>query len=272
MDGRGRIALVGLISGVLLGLPLIAAAEEGGGAPGPSESASSGAEPGREPLPAMAARRYRLVEPIGFWPSPWAALSAAVDGGATLDGELAWTAIRVHVPVINRYGAVDFRLEACFNGERFISLDPELVLRGLPFRWAEGRGVLGFALSMASGFLGDEPTMRLGGGLVGGYAGRWWFIRAYVGARGDVLQGLAVEVVGHLGLGLTLPHGFRPQVEVDVIGEAERGGEVSLVVRPALRYWPVGWIGIGLSGDIWALGPELASSALRLDVVLQAQE
>ena len=250
---------------VMLG-PAQALAEEAG-TEGPAAES-----PADERLPDAAARRYTLVEPVGPWPSPWAALSAVVDGGATLDGELGWTAIRARVPIYRRYGAVDFGLEARFNGEEFIALDPELVLRAMPFRLAEGRGAIGLALSLEPGMLGPDPTMTLGGGFMGGYLGNSWFFRAYLGVRGDVIQGRAVEIVGHLAAGLRLNHGFRPQLEVDVIGEAHRNGEVMLALRPALRYWPAEWIGIGISGDIWVLGPEIITSGLRLDLVFHAME
>ncbi len=246
-----------------------------------AEERATGELPASEPvaeegsddaLPEAAARRYFLVQPVGQWPSPWAALSAVIDGGATLDGALGWTGIRATVPVYHRYGAVDFGLEARFNGEEFIALDPELVLRAMPFRLAEGRGPIGFSFTLQPGMIGPDPTMTLGGGILGGYLGRIWFFRAYVGVQGDVIQGRAVEIVGHIAAGLRLRYGFRPQLEVDVVGEAQRRGEVTLAIRPALRYWPAEWIGIGLSGDIWVLGPEIITSGLRLDLVFHAME
>lgn len=264
---RGMLIALLVVASGLSSVP--AAAED---APSAERTAARAAEGDDDSLPEAAARRYHLVEPIGPWPAPWAALSAVIDGGSALDGAVAWTAVRVHVPVIRRYGAVDFRLDARFNGEEFISLGPEVTLRGLPLRLAGGRGALGFALAMTPGMKGPDPTMVLGGGITGGYLGRRWFTWAYAGVLGDVLQGHAVEIAGLVAAGLRLPYGFRPQLEVEVVGEARQRGDVRLALRPALRYWPAEWVGIGLSADVWLLGPEPISSSLRLDLVFHAME
>ena len=69
-----------------------------------------------------------------------------------------------------------------------------------------------------------------------------------------------------------LPHGLRPQVELDVAYEPSRLGDLEIAVRPALRYWPAEWVGIGISAGIWVAGPEIETSAIRLDVVGHAME
>lgn len=265
---RRGMMLAGAIA--VIAWPRGASAEEARSSEPPPNEAQPVA--GEEDLPAAASRRYHLVEPVGPWPSPWAALSAALDGGSSLDGSEAWTAVRVHVPVYRRHGAVDVRLDARFNGDELISLDPELVLRGLPFRWAEGRGAVGFALSMRPGMTGPDPTLTLGGGLTGGHLGQRWFAWAYAGVLGDVLQGHAVEIAGLVAAGLRLPRGFEPQLEVEVVGEARRRGDVRVALRPALRYWPADWVGIGLSADVWVFGREPIASTVRLDLVFHAEE
>lgn len=225
-------------------------------------------------LPDAAARRWPLVEPLGgASPSPWVALAGAYDMGLSVDGETSWNAVRVHFPVARRYGGVDVRLLATWDPGGLDEIGTELTLRGVPLRLADGRGVLGFSITVVPQMRGRDPLLTLGGGLMGGYLGRLWFVRAFVGTRGEVLQRLDdVEILGTVAAGLRLPHGLQPQVEVDVAGEARRSGDVTLIVRPGLRWWPVEWLGIGLSADVAALGPGLETSAIRLDLVAHAME
>ena len=193
--------------------------------------------------------------------------------GAAVDGETAWTALRVHVPVARHYGAVDVRLIADYDREGLDTLGPELVLRGVPLRLAEGRGALGFALAMYPRMEDFDPLLSLRGGIMGGYLGQWWFAWAYLGVRGEVLQGGYPELLGTASAGLRLPHGLRPQVEVDVAWETRRSGEVTLALRPALRYWPSEAIGIGLFADLRLLGQEgIETSSIGLDLVFHALE
>jgi hypothetical protein len=231
-------------------------------------------EQGAAPAPASAAVRWHLVEPLGPSPSPWIALAGAYDVGFAVDGEAAWTAARVHVPVARHYGAVDIRLLATWNDSGLDALGPELTLRGVPLRLANGRGALGFSIALFPRMRGGDPLLTVGGGLMGGYLGRRWFARAFVGAQGEVLQGRRedVEILGTAAAGLRLPHGLRPQVEVDLAWEARREGDPTLAVRPGLRWWPVEWLGIGVSADLWVLGPGIETSALRLDLVAHAME
>lgn len=225
-------------------------------------------------LPDAATRRRDLVEPLGGGaPSPWIALAAAYDMGVAVDGATSWTAVRVRFPVARRYGGVDVRLLATWDGEGLDEIGPELTLRGVPLRLAGGRGALGFSISVFPQLRGTEPLLALSGGLMGGYLGRRWFLRAFAGARGEVLQRLGgVEVLGTVAAGLRLPHGLEPQVELDVAGEARRSGDVTLVVRPGLRWWPVEWLGLGLSADVPALGQPLEATAIRFDLVAHPME
>jgi hypothetical protein len=224
-------------------------------------------------LPLGASRRWPLVEPLGPSPSPWIALSGAYDMGVATDGEAAWTGVRVHIPVARHYGAVDIRLVGTYDDGGLDALGPELALRGVPLRLAGDRGVLGFSVSLFPRIEGEDPLMTVGGGLMGGYLGRRWFARAFLGAQGEVLQRRdGLDLMGSAAAGLILPHGLRPEVEVDVSWEVLRSGDVAVVVRPGLRYWPVEWLGIGLSADIWALGPGVETSAVRLDLVAHALE
>jgi hypothetical protein len=226
------------------------------------------------PSPLAASRRWHLVEPLGTSPSPWIALSGAYDMGISFDGEAAWNGVRVHVPAARHYGAVDIRLLATWNDSGLDALGPELTLRGVPLRLANGRGALGFSIALFPRMRGGDPLLTVGGGLMGGYLGRRWFARAFVGAQGEVLQGRRedVEILGTAAAGLRLPHGLRPQVEVDLAWEARREGDSTLAVRPGLRWWPVEWLGIGVSADLWVLGPGIETSALRLDLVAHAME
>jgi hypothetical protein len=227
------------------------------------------AEEATPDLPDSAAQRRQLVEPLdGAAPSPWIALAAAYDMGVAIDGATSWTAVRVRFPVARRYGGVDARLVATWGGEGLDQIGPEITLRGVPLRLAGGRGALGFSISVFPQMHGTEPLLTLGGGLMGGYLGRLWFVRAFAGARGEVLERLGgVEILGTVAAGLRLPHGLRPQVEIDVAGEARRSGDVALVVRPGLRWWPVEWLGVGVSADVQALGQPIETSAIRLDLV-----
>jgi hypothetical protein len=225
-------------------------------------------------LPDAAARRWHLVEPLGgSAPSPWIALAGAYDMGLSVDGETSWTGVRVHFPVARRYGGVDVRLLATWGARGLDEIGPEVTLRGVPLRLAGGRGALGFSITVFPQLRDGDPLLNLGGGLMGGYLGRLWFARAFAGVRSEVLQRLdGVEVLGTVAVGLRLPHGLQPQVEVDVAGEARRSGDVTLVVRPGLRWWPVEWLGIGLSADVPALGEALETTAIRLDLVAHAME
>lgn len=220
-----------------------------------------------EELPEAAARRWHLVEPLGGAPSPWIALAGAVDGGATVDGEAGWSAVRVHVPVARHYGAVDARLLATFDDEGLDTLGPEIVLRGVPLRFSEGRGALGFSLTFVPGIRELEPTIDLGGGLMGGWLGRRWFAWSHVGVRAEVLQRSRPELRATLGTGLRLPHGLRPQLEAELRWELHPQGDPAFALRPGFRYWPSEWIGIGVSADIWIVGPGIETTAIRLDVV-----
>jgi len=231
----------------------------------------SGAE--TDGLPLGAARQWVHAEPVGPAPSPWIALSGAYDMGIAVDGDTAWTALRVHVPVARHYGAVDVKLAADFDRDGLDALGPELVLRGVPLRVAHDRGTLGFALSMFPQMQGLEPLLTLRGGVMGGYLGNRWFAWAHLGVRGEVLQRSYPELLGTVAMGLRLPHGLRPQIEVDVAWETRRSGELSVAVRPALRYWPSEFIGIGLSADLWVVGHDgIETSAIRLDLVFHAME
>lgn len=223
--------------------------------------------------PTAAARRWLHAEPVGSAPSPWIALSGTYDMGVAVDGDTAWTALRVHVPVARRYGAVDVRLAADLDREGLESLGPEFVLRGVPLRLADGRGGLGFALSMYPRMQGFDPLLTLGGGIMGGYLGQWWFAWAHLGVRGEVLQRGYPELLSTVGFGLRLPYGLRPQVEVDLLWETRHNGELSLALRPALRYWPSEAVGIGISADLWLMGDDgIETSAIRLDLVFHAME
>lgn len=224
-------------------------------------------------LPLAAARRWPIVEPLGWAPSPWIALGGAYDMGVAVDGETAWTAIRVHVPVARHYGSVDVRLVADLDGEGLEALGPELVLRGVPLQLAGGRGTLGFALAMFPRMQGLDPLMTLSGGIMGGYLGQWWFAWAHLGVSGEVLQKGYPELRSTTAVGLRLPYGLRPQVELDVNWVTRPSGEVTLVLRPALRYWPSDVVGIGLSADLRLMGQSgIETSAIRLDFVFHALE
>ena len=54
-------------------------------------------------------------------------------GAARVDGEAGWTALRVHVPVASRYGAVDARLR--------IKLDDEGKMTGIDYDYCKGCGL-----------------------------------------------------------------------------------------------------------------------------------
>ena len=271
--GVPRAGILELLPLVLVAWPVSAVGEEGTGEATPGEGVEAEVD-GEATLPAAAAARRFLVEPVGGLPAPWAALSAVLDGGTLVDWSEGWTSLRVHVPVASRYGAVDAHLTVTYDGEGFVGVEPELWLRAIPLRLVDGgRGALGVAFGVAPGMTGPNPRMDLTGGLMGGYLGSWWFARALLGVRGEVLQ---LEdpptILGQVAGGLRLAHGLRPQIEVDVSGPADEEGEPALVLRPALRYWPAAWIGIGASGDIGVLGPQAPWGALRLDIVLQAME
>ena len=263
---RGAI----LAAALVLAAPVGAFAEEQ--SPAVAEATGDAGAAEDDSLPLAAARRRHLVEPTGHAPSPWGALAATYDSGVTADGHYGWSALRVHVPVARRYGAVDFRLVGDFDSDGFRSLGPEITLRGMPLQLADGRGVLGFAFGMYPSILGEEPLIDLGGGLMGGYLGNRWFTWAYAGVRGEVLYQESFQVEGTFAIGLRLPYGLRPQVELDIAWEPSRLGDLNIAVRPAFRYWPAEWIGIGLSADIWATGPDLETSAIRIDVVGHAME
>jgi hypothetical protein len=234
---------------------------------GPAGSAT-GDEPG---LPAAAARRQLLAEPFGSLPAPWASLSAVLEGGAELDGRAGSTALRVHVPVASRYGAVDARLLLSFDGEGLEAVEPELLLRAIPARLAGGRGALGLSAGLSPRMDGPDPLMVLGGGLMGGYLARLWMVRGYLGARGEILRrSTPVAFEAEVALGLRLAYGLQPQVEACLVVDMEQ--ELSVVLRPGLRYWPRDWVGIGLSGDLWVAGERAPAGALRLDLVFQALE
>lgn len=220
-----------------------------------------------EGTPLAAARRRHLVEPLGLAPSPWIALAGVIDGGVDVEGEAGWTALRVHVPVAAEYGAVDARLVGHFDREGLISFGPELGLRAVPLQLADGRGVLGVSFTLLPLMSGLDPVMHLGGGLMGGYLGERWFSWAHVGVRGEVLQRGRPELRATAGGGLRLPHGLRPQVELEYRHVLHRNGEPSLAVRPGFRWWPTEYLGIGVSADVWVVGEELERSSLRLDIV-----
>ncbi len=153
-----------------------------------------------------------------------------------------------------------------------MTLSPEIVLRGVPLQLAEGRGVLGFSFLFTPTMRGANPLMFLAGGLMGGWLGRRWFTWAHLAAGAEILQQGKPELLATLAAGLRLPHGFRPQVEVDLRWVMPESDEVDLAVRPALRYWPREWIGIGVSADIWVVGPDIETSSIRIDVIGHARE
>jgi len=226
-------------------------------------------------LPAAAALRRHLAEPVGDLPAPWVALSAVVDGGSRIDGDEGWMALRVHVPVARRYGAVDARLRLALDADGFVGIDPEFWLRAIPVRLVDGgRGAFGVALGVAPSMDGPVPLLTLTGGIMGGFLGESWFARGFLGVRGEVLELTEpLEILVTAAAGLRLLRGqLRPQLEVDLVAPAEENAEVSLALRPAFRYWPAEWIGIGVSGDAWVLGPASPWGAVRLDVVFQALE
>ncbi len=223
-------------------------------------------------LPLGATRRWILVEPLGLAPSPWIALSASLDAGVTVNGQKGWTAVRVHIPVARHYGAIDIRLVAELSGDGLDSLGPEFTLRGAPLRLAQGRGSLGFAAMLTPQMRGTEPVLTVGGGLMGGFVDRRWFTWAFLGVRSEVLQRGHPELVSTISAGLRLPYGLRPQVEVEIIWESCHRGDLALVVRPGLRYWPARFIGIGLSADIRTLGDEISTSAIRIDIIAHPAE
>ena len=252
-----------------LAWPAAARGEGAAGEADPSEAAGEGGT-----LPAAAATRRLLAEPVGDLPAPWAALSAVVDGAARVDGSDGWAAVRVHVPVARRYGAVDARFRIRLDDEGFVGIEPELWLRAIPLQLVDGgRAALGAAIGLAPAMIGPDPILTLTGGVMGGYLGRTWFARGLVGVRGEVLErGEPVEVLGTVAAGLRLAHGIRPQLEIDLLGAAEEEGTFALGIRPALRYWPAPWIGLGVAGDIWPLGPDSPWYMVRADVVLHALE
>jgi len=254
-----------------LWMPAMASGEEQPTS-GTEGAATDTADEREDALPLAAARRNYLVEPTGYAPSPWGALAATYDSGVTADGHYGWSALRVHVPVARRYGVVDFRLVGDFDSDGFRSLGPEVTLRGLPLQLAGGRGVLGFAFGFYPSILGVEPLIDLGGGIMGGYLGNRWFSWAYAGVRGEVLYQESFQIEGTFAIGLRLPHGLRPQVELDIAWEPSRLGDLNIALRPALRYWPSESIGIGVSADIWVSGPDIETTGIRLDVVGHAME
>lgn len=272
MRRGGEVLAVALL--VAFGPPASRAVAEEAGADDEPGGGAVAAEDEAEELPAAAASRRLLAEPTGDLPAPWAALSATVEGAARVDGEAGWTGLRVHVPVASRYGAVDARLRVRLDDEGFVGIEPELWLRALPLRLVDGgRAALGVALGAAPAMVGSDPILTLTGGVVGGYLGRSWFARAVVAVRGEVLERRApVEILGTAAAGLRLAHGLRPQLEVDLAGPAAEGGELALGLRPALRYWPADWIGIGVAGEIWALGPDAPWYMVRADLVFHALE
>lgn len=271
MMGRHVLVSASAIAGLSLccgGARLARAEEARDSASPPTDESGTDDE-----IQMASARRWLQAEPIGSAPSPWIALSGTYDMGVAVNGDTAWTALCVHVPVARHYGAVDVRLAADLDRDGLDSLGPELVLRGVPLRLADDRGALGFALSMYPQMQGLDPLMTLSGGIMGGYLGQWWFAWAHLGVRGEVLQRGYPELQSTISVGLRLPHGLRPQVEVDVLWETRRNGELSLALRPALRYWPSEAVGIGLSADLWLMGDDgIETSAIRLDFVFHALE